>query len=388
MKRAIVLILDGVGIGELPDAAEYHDRGSNTLGNLAQSCGGLTLPILEKLGLGNIAPIKGVKPTDKPLACFGKMTEKSPGKDSTSGHWELFGLVLKEPFPTYPDGFPDEIIKEFETKIRHRILGNLAASGTEIIKKLGDAHIATKRPIVYTSADSVFQIACHIDVFSLDELYGFCEIARALLHGKHNVARVIARPFTGKSPIFYRTKDRRDYSIPPPEPTLLDLAKEKGLDVIVIGKIDDLFSHRGYTKSYHSVNDLECVDFTLKAMDQINNGLIIVNFIQFDMDWGHRNDIEGFNQGLIEIDQGIERIIEKTDGDDLLFITADHGNDPTTASTDHSREYVPILVLTAKRTGTDLGTRKTFSDLAKTIACYLDIEGIKNGQNFLDACLA
>lgn len=388
MKRAIVLILDGVGIGELPDAAEYGDEGSNTLVNLARFCGGLKLPVLERLGLGNITAIKGVKHVDKPLACFGKMAEKSSGKDSTSGHWELFGLVLKKPFPTYPNGFPDEIIKEFESRINHKVIGNFPVSGTEIIKRLGDEHIKTKRPIVYTSADSVFQIACHIDVFSLEELYKFCEIARKLLTGKHSVARVIARPFRGESPDFYRTKDRRDYSIPPPEPTLLDIVKENGLDVIAIGKIDELFGHRGYTKSYHSLNDLECVNFVLKALNEIDSGLIVANFIQFDMDWGHRNDTEGFKNGLIEIDKGIGNIIEKIKNDDILFITADHGNDPTTPSTDHSREYVPILALTSKRGGGNLGVRKSFSDLAQSIAHYFNINGIKNGENFLDVCLA
>jgi phosphopentomutase len=362
MKRAIVLILDGVGIGELPDAAEYGDEGSNTLVNLARSCGGLKLPVLEQLGLGNITAIDGVKQVDKPLACFGKMAEKSPGKDSTSGHWELFGLILEKPFPTYPNGFPDEIIKEFETRINHKVIGNTPASGTEIIKKLGDEHIHTGKPIVYTSAD--------------------------ILTKEHNVARVIARPFTGESPDFYRTKDRRDYSILPPEPTLLDIVKENGLNVIAIGKIDDLFGHRGYTKSYHSVNDLECVNFVLKAINEIDKGLIIANFIQFDMDWGHRNDTVGFKNGLIEIDRGIGKIIEKIEENDILFITADHGNDPTTPSTDHSREYVPILALTSKRSGKNLEVRKSFSDLAKTIAQYFGINGIKNGKTFLNDCIA
>jgi phosphopentomutase len=388
MKRAIVLILDGVGIGELPDAAQYGDQGSNTLGNLAQSCGGLRLPVLEKLGLGNIIPIMGIAQADKPLASFGKMAERSPGKDSTSGHWELFGIILDKPFPTYPNGFPEDLIREFETKIHHKVLGNIAASGTEIIKKLGDEHISTKKPIVYTSADSVFQIACHIDVFDPSELYRFCKIARSLLIGENQVGRVIARPFAGKSPDFYRTRERRDFSILPPEPTLLDLAKDRGFEVTAIGKIDELFGHRGYTDSYHSVNDSECIDLTLQAMKQSGDGLIIANFVQFDMDWGHRNNIEGFKQGLIEIDQGIGLIIKNIGKDDILFITADHGNDPTTPSTDHSREYVPILGLTARHNGVNLGIRKTFSDLAKTIGRYLDINGVKNGQDFLDACIA
>ena len=387
MKRAIVLVLDGVGIGELPDAAEYGDEGSNTLGNLAHSCGGIKLPVLEKLGLGNISSIEGVNRVEKPRAHFGKMAERSPGKDSTSGHWELFGLILKNPFPTYSRGFPEEIIQQFESKIHHKILGNIPASGTEIIAKLGEEHIETKRPIVYTSADSVFQIACHVDVFSLDALYEFCEIARELLQGEHGVARVIARPFAGRSPHFYRTKDRRDYSLPPPEPTLLDIAKEHGYNVIAIGKIDELFSHRGYTKSYHSVSNRECAALVLQAMDAINGGLIIANFVQFDMDWGHRNDVEGFKNGLIEIDSEIAKIVKKVRKNDMLFITADHGNDPTTPSTDHSREYVPILVLTSQHNGSDLGIRETFSDLAKTIARYLKLNGIKNGQDFLDSCI-
>ncbi len=387
MKRAIVLVLDGVGIGELPDAADYGDEGSNTLGNLAHSCGGIELPVLEELGLGNISSIEGVNRVDNPHANFGKMAERSPGKDSTSGHWELFGLILEKPFPTYSEGFPDDIIKKFESEIHHKILGNIPASGTEIIVELGDEHIKTKRPIVYTSADSVFQIACHVDVFSLDTLYEFCKIARELLQGEHGVARVIARPFAGKSPHFYRTEDRRDYSLPPPEPTLLDITKDKGYNVIAIGKIDELFGHRGYTKSCHSVNDLECAALVLQAMDAINDGLIIANFVQFDMDWGHRNDVLGFKNGLIEIDTEIERIVQKLRKNDILFITADHGNDPTTPSTDHSREYVPILVLTSQYNGSNLGTRKTFSDLAKTIARYLNLDGIKNGQDFLNNCI-
>ncbi len=388
MKRAIVLILDGVGIGELPDAKEYGDQGSNTLVNLAKSCGGLNLPFLEELGLGNIADIEGVKKVKNPRACYGKMAERSAGKDSTSGHWELFGVILKKPFPTYPDGFPDEIIKELESKFGHKILGNKPASGTEIIKELGEEHIRTKSPIVYTSADSVLQIACHIDVFSLEQLYKFCEIAREVMQGEHGVARVIARPFAGSAPDFYRTKDRRDFSLPPPEPTLLDLARKKGLGVIVIGKVDDLFSHRGYDRSYHSVNDLECVDYVLKAMDELKQGLIVANFVQFDMDWGHRNNIEGFKNGLIEIDPGLRKIIEKKSPQDLIFITADHGNDPTTPSTDHSREYVPILACSGKVPGVNLGIRGSFSDLAKTIARYLDIEGIHYGEDFLDDCLS
>jgi phosphopentomutase len=257
-----------------------------------------------------------------------------------------------------------------------------------IIQELGDEHIATKRPIVYTSADSVFQIATHVDVFSTDELYTFCTIARELLQGKYSVARVIARPFAGESPQFYRTRARRDFSLEPPEPTLLDIAKERDYEVIVIGKVDDLFGHRGYTKSYHSVNDLECIDYVLKALQDTNKALIVANFVQFDMDWGHRNDIVGFKNGLIELDEGIAKITKTLESTDILIITADHGNDPTTTSTDHSREYVPLLVLTSAQHGSNLGVRKSFADVAKTIARYFDINGIKNGEDFLDICLS
>jgi phosphopentomutase len=273
------------------------------------------------------------------------------------------------------------------------VIGNIPASGTEIIKKLGEEHIRTKSPIVYTSADSVFQIACHVGVYNLSELYGFCETARAMLTGEHSVARVIARPFAGAAPDFYRTKDRRDFSVPPPESTLLDLAKSKGYEVIAIGKIDNLFAERGYTRSYHSVSNQECVKYVLEAMTEPDNRFIIANFVQFDMDWGHRNDVPAFARGLTEIDAGLGAVIGAMGTEDLLFITADHGNDPTTPSTDHSREYVPILVYPASAlpvgrgnvnngTGKDLGVRNSFADLAQTIAVYLDIEGVRNGENF------
>ncbi len=384
MARVVVLILDGVGVGELPDAYRYNDQGSNTLGNLSKAVGGLKLPFLESLGLGNIIDIQGVKKFDNPQASYGKMAEMSPGKDSTTGHWELMGVILRKPFPTYPEGFPKELIKEFEKRIGYKTLGNYPASGTEIIKDLGIEHITKKMPIVYTSADSVFQIACHIDVFNLDQLYRFCEIARELLQGEHGVARVIARPFAGKSPNFYRTKDRKDFSLKPPQPTLLDRTKNSGFAVIAVGKIDDLFAHQGYTKSYHSVNNLECVEYVLNAMKEVDNGLIIANFVQFDMDWGHRNDIENFARGLEMMDSGIERIAKSLNLDDLLFITADHGNDPTTPSTDHSREYVPVIAYIKSKKGREIGVRKTFSDLAQTIARYMGIDGIQNGEEFLE----
>uniref|UniRef100_A0A7C4TIC0 Phosphopentomutase n=1 Tax=candidate division WOR-3 bacterium TaxID=2052148 RepID=A0A7C4TIC0_UNCW3 len=382
-RRIIVLILDGVGIGELPDAKEYNDQGSNTLVNLARSVGGLHLPNLEILGLGNIAEIKGVKRIERPIASFGKMAEKSPGKDSTTGHWELMGVILEKPFPLYPNGFPETIIREFESRIGYKTIGNIPASGTEIIKKLGQEHIEKKMPIVYTSADSVFQIACHIEVFPLAEIYKFCEIAREILQGEYGVARVIARPFAGRYPDFYRTPDRKDYSLPPPEPTLLDRAKEKGYEVIVVGKVDNIFANRGYTRSYHSVNNLECIKFVSQSLEELKEGLIIANFVQFDMDWGHRNDIKGFARGLEDLDNSLRGIINAIKKDDLLFITADHGNDPTTPSTDHSREYVPLLAYHKGSPGKNLGIRESFADLAKTSGHYLNIKEIRNGTSFL-----
>ncbi|MDH4210987.1 MAG: phosphopentomutase [candidate division WOR-3 bacterium] len=386
MKRAIVLILDGVGIGALPDAAQYGDEGSNTLVNLAEQCNGLDLPVLESLGLGNITDIMGVKRVSEPLAFFGKMAEQSPGKDSTSGHWELCGVILEKPFPTFPKGFPADIISEFEKQIGHEILGNVPASGTEIIKRLGEKHIREKKPIVYTSADSVFQVACHIDVFNVEELYSFCKTARAMLQGEYGVARVIARPFAGTFPEFYRTKDRRDFSMAPPAPTLLDIVHEDGTKVTVIGKVDDLFSHRGFDESFHSVNNLECIDFVLDSMKEEHDALIVANFVQFDMDWGHRNDVEGFGKGLVEMDKGLGRIIRQARDEDIIFITADHGNDPTTPSTDHSREHVPILAYRNGFAGQNVGIRETFADLAKTTANFLGIGGIKNGKDFLEDC--
>ncbi len=382
MKRAIVLILDGVGVGELPDAAQYHDEGSNTLGNLARVCGGLNLPVLGRLGLGNITDITGVPPAASPQASWGKMAERSPGKDSTTGHWELMGLILEKPFPTYPRGFPADIIRDIEAAIGHPVLGNYPASGTEIIKDLGLEHMRRRMPIVYTSADSVFQIACHVDTFPLAELYRFCEIVRQRLQGENAVARVIARPFAGQAPDFYRTPDRRDYSLLPPQPTLLDRFQERSLPVVAIGKIDNLFGNRGYSVTYHSVNNPECVQYVIRALAEVSGGLIIANFVQFDMDWGHRNDVGGFQRGMVEIDKALDRILSRIRSDDAVFITADHGNDPTTPSTDHSREYVPVLAYQPTRSAAGLGVRRSFADLARTIAQEFGIDGITHGEAF------
>uniref|UniRef100_A0A7C6EAS3 Phosphopentomutase n=1 Tax=candidate division WOR-3 bacterium TaxID=2052148 RepID=A0A7C6EAS3_UNCW3 len=384
MPRAIIIVLDGIGIGELPDASQYNDEGSNSLGNLAKKVGGLFLPNLASLGLGNIIELKGVERQTKPKGSFGKMAEKSPGKDSTTGHWEIAGVILNQCFPIYPNGFPKELIEELEKAIGRKILGNIPASGTAIIEQLGEEHMRTGFPIVYTSADSVFQIAAHEDVIPVNELYEMCKLARRLLSGKHCVGRVIARPFIGSVGNFRRTKNRKDFSLEPPEPTLLDIAKMNGYPVIVIGKVDELFAHRGYTKSFHSVNNQECIDLTLQAIKDYPTGLIFTNLIQFDMDWGHRNDYLAYYNGLKEFDARLPEIISQLSADDLLAITADHGNDPTTPSTDHSREYVPLLIYSKSLlSGIDLGTRETFADLGQTVAEYLRLPALTNGKSFL-----
>ena len=383
--KVLLIILDGVGIGALPDAAAYGDEGSNTLANLASAFGGLNLPNLERLGLGNISPIAGIEPQQAPLGCFGRMAEASPGKDSTSGHWEIAGLVLDTPFPTYPDGFPPEVIDAFTEATGKGVLGNKAASGTEIIKELGDEHVNTGKLIVYTSADSVFQVAAHTDIVPLEELYEICLTARALLTGRHAVGRVIARPFTGPSGAYTRTPDRKDFSVCPPRMTLLDQMKEKGLETISIGKVDYLFSKRGFTGSVHTKSNADAVGKIIKTMGEPHKGLIFSNLVDFDMLWGHRNDIKGFRQGLEEFDLALPGIMEALAEGDLLFITADHGNDPTTPSTDHSREHVPLLGWgKGLREGVDLGTRKTFSDLGATIG---EVFGIKTeaGESFLES---
>ncbi|MEO0067540.1 MAG: phosphopentomutase [candidate division WOR-3 bacterium] len=383
--RAIIIVLDGVGCGELPDAGRFNDCGSNTLAHLADAVGGLFLPNLARLGLGNIIRIKGVPAQKKPEAAYGKMAEKSAGKDSTTGHWEIAGIITREPFPVFPDGFPPDLIRGFESRIGRRVIGNVAASGTEIINRLGEEHLKTGFPIVYTSADSVFQIAAHIDVIPVKELYRFCEIARELLTGPYRVARVIARPFAGRPGSFYRTAERKDFSLPPPERTLLDNVKEAGLEVFGIGKIDDLFAGQGLTKNHHSVNNEECIDFIFSALKENKPGLIFANLVQFDMEWGHRNDPKGFAKGLMDFDSRLNEILLALKPSDILFITADHGCDPTTKSTDHSREYVPLLVYGEKaKPGIDLGTRETFADLGATAAEFLGVKPTSAGKSFLN----
>ena len=375
INRVIVIVLDSVGIGELPDAADFGDVGSNTLGNMARVVGGLNVPNMEKMGLGNIAILDGVIPQEKPTAVFGKMAEVSPGKDTTTGHWEMMGLQLEKAFPLYPDGFPPEVMDVFEERIGRGTLGNYPSSGTVILDKLGEEHVRTGKPIIYTSGDSVFQIAAHEEIIPINELYQICEIAREQLRGDHEVSRIIARPFIGTPGNFTRTANRHDYSVVPPEPTLLDGLQEAGFMVNAIGKINDIFVGQGITEYVYTADNLDGVDKTIAAIrDQKKRGLIFTNLVDFDAKFGHRNNPQGYANSLAEFDRRLPEIVEALAEDDILVLTADHGNDPTTPSTDHSREYVPILVTGQEiNPGVNIGVRRTFADLATTIA---DIFGI------------
>ncbi len=379
-----MLILDACGVGELPDAAEYGDTGSNTIGNIAKFSGGLEMPNMAKMGLGNIISIEGVPPSEKPLAYYGKMAEVSKGKDSTIGHWELAGLISRQPFPVYPVGFPDEIIGEFKKLTGKGVLGNKPASGTEIIAELGKEHMRTGDLIVYTSADSVFQIAAHTDIVPLADLYRYCEIAREMLIGEHGVSRVIARPFVGEPGNFRRTADRKDFSLVPPQDTILDKLKAANYDVITVGKVDYLFAGRGVTKTNHTKSNAHGIDVIIdKLSGEEFSGLLFANLVDFDMLWGHRNNAEEFGRGLEFFDSRLPAIINALRDDDLLIITADHGCDPTTPSTDHSREYVPLLVYSnIFQDGGSLGTRGTFADIAATVADNFGVDGMIDGTSF------
>jgi phosphopentomutase len=382
--RALVLLLDGCGVGELPDATNYGDEGSSTIPNIAKACEEFALPNLQRLGLGNIVDVKHVPPSLSPLASYGKLQEFSPGKDSITGHWELMGVRLDKPFPVFPEGIPSDMIKRFEKAVKRNVLGGYPCSGTVIIEQLGEEHLKTGRPIVYTSADSVFQIACHKDVVPLQELYRMCEIARKLFP---DIGRVIARPFIGTVGDFKRTPERKDYSLAPSSATLLDILKNNGFPVIGIGKVDTLFGCRGFTDSIHTSSNRQGMDTVLETMTKVKNGLIFTTLVDFDMLWGHRNDVEGFARGLMEFDEWLPSFIERLKKDDMLIITADHGNDPTTPSTDHSREYVPLLIKGEKiKQGINLNTRN-MTDLAGTLADYFGVE-IKKGKSFLKEILA
>lgn len=369
LRKVTIIVLDSAGIGSLPDAGLYGDHGCNTLGNCSLAVGGLNLSHLGELGLGLLTSLAGVPAVDKPLANYGKMAERSPGKDTTTGHWELAGIILEKPFPVYPDGFPPEIIEPFKQRIGRDILGNKAASGTGIIEELGAEHMRTGYPIVYTSADSVFQIAAHEEVIPLEELYRMCGIARELLTGKHEVGRVIARPFVGTPGAFERTANRHDYSVKPPARTVLDLLVEHGFEVVGVGKIHDIFAGEGISRAVHTKNNTDGVDQTLALMKEDFSGLLFTNLVDFDQKYGHRNDPRGYAGALEEFDRRLPEIMAALGERDVLLITADHGTDPTTPGTDHTREYVPLLVYgPGLKQGVDLGVRDSFSDVAATVA--------------------
>ncbi len=384
VNRFVVIVLDSVGIGEAPDAAAFGDVGCHTLGNIARTVGGLKLPNMEAMGLANIAILEGVLPQLEPLAAYGKMTEISAGKDTTSGHWELMGIEVNKAFPVYPNGFPPEVMDRYQAETGRGWLGNYPASGTVIIDELGKEHIRSGKTIVYTSGDSVFQIAAHEEVIPVDELYKICRIAREILRGKHEVGRVIARPFVGTPGNFTRTANRRDFSVKPLAPTLLDALKEAGQMVYAVGKIEDIFVGQGITDAVHTVSNMDGVDKTIAAMrTRREKGLIFTNLVDFDAKFGHRNNPQGYANALVEFDQRLPEIMDALDQGDVLVITADHGNDPTYPGTDHTREYVPILVVGAPvKRGVNIGVRSTYADLAATIADVLGVKPPPRGVSF------
>ncbi|HEY3279429.1 MAG TPA: phosphopentomutase [Gemmatimonadales bacterium] len=381
-KRAALVVLDGLGIGPAPDTDAYGDAGSDTLGNVARAVGGLRLPNLERLGLGKDRPIPGLAPGVRPAAAHGIAQPASPGKDSTTGHWELCGVVLERAFRTYPKGFPTALLEELSRRTGRGWLGNVAASGTAILADLGAEHQQSGKWIVYTSADSVFQVAAHEATIPLDELYRACAIARELLVGEHVVSRVIARPFLGTPGDYRRTPHRKDFSIAPEGATLLDRLAEAGVPRVGIGKVDDLFAGRNIT-SEHTPTNADAYRLIEEALDTLDTGFVFVNVIEFDQSWGHRNDVAGFHQGLQELDAWVPRLVARLRGDDLVILTADHGNDPTTPSTDHSREVVPVLVVGPRIRPVALGVRRTFADLGQTVAEYFGVGRLAAGTSFL-----
>lgn len=385
--RVIWIVLDGVGAGALPDAAFYGDDGTHTLAHTAEAVGGLCLPYLERIGLGNIAAIRGVPPCGDTEGAFGLMREVSPGKDSTTGHWELTGLVLDRPFPVYPNGFPDELVRRFEMLIGRKVLGNRPASGTQIIEELGEEHLRTGKPILYTSADSVFQLAAHKAVIPLKELYEMCRKARNLLQGEHAVSRVIARPFVGRPGAFRRVaSDRMDLSLPPPRPTVLDLCREAGLPVVGVGKVGDLFAGRGFQRSPHTSGNRETMSRLLDEVRTGGEGILMANLVDFDMLYGHRRDPRGFAGALLELDAFLPRLREAMLRGDVLLLVSDHGCDPTHRGTDHTREHAVLFVLGDEiRRGVNLGVRSSLADAGKSVAELLGLDGsVLDGTSFAE----
>jgi phosphopentomutase len=386
-RRAAIIVLDGVGIGAAPDAADYGDVGSDTLGNLSRAIGGMDLPNLARVGLGNIAPLAGVNERTDAAGGWGLMIPKSAGKDSTTGHWEIAGVHLSRPFPTYPRGFPKAVVDEFERRTGRPVIGNVVGSGTTVLNDFGPEHQRTGAWILYTSADSVFQIAAHEEVIRLDELYRGCQIARDMLVVPNDVSRVIARPFIGEPGHYTRTKNRRDYSIQPPSETLLDALEAAGIPRAGVGKVDDLFAARGIT-STHTASNADGLDAIKMWLRTALNGLLFANLVDFDQAFGHRNDVPGFYGALREFDAALPGLLALLREDDLLFITADHGNDPTTSSTDHARECVPLLAVGPRVRSVALGRRSTFSDLGATVGEWLGVAFRGRGTSFLSQLVA
>ena len=382
MRRAAIIVLDGVGVGPTHDTGRYGDTGSDSLGNVARAAGGLRLPNLERLGLGRLRSFPGVSPDLIPEGAWGACHPASAGKDSTTGHWELCGVVLETPFPTYPQGFPAALLDEFSARTGRGWLCNRPASGTAVLDEFGERHQREGKWIVYTSADSVFQIAAHEEVVPLAELYRACEAARAMLQGEHGVSRVIARPFVGTPGHWTRTARRKDYSLPPPGRTLLDLAEAAGLPRVGVGKVDDLFAGRGIT-SIHTPTNGEAYRLIEAALASMRRGLLFANVIEFDQTWGHRNDVPGYLGGLAELDEALPRMLRNVQADDLIIFTADHGNDPTTPSTDHSREAVPVLVTGPRVRPVPLGERGSLADIGQTVAEFLGLDPLPVGTSFL-----
>ncbi len=389
INRVIWIVLDSLGMGEMPDAERYGDKGTNTLGNIARVRGELAIPHMRELGLGNIEGMRYISPVDKPLGAYGRLAEVSAGKDTTTGHWEMTGIYSPKPFPVFPHGFSGDILDRFtaETGVPG-ILGNFPASGTEIINRLGNEHMKLRYPIIYTSADSVFQIACHEDIYPLESLYKMCRVARKLLTGRNGAARVIARPFIGENGNFTRTSNRRDFSLKPSSDNLLVRMKDAGLDVIAVGKIEDIFANVGITQSIHTNDNMDGVVQTISLMQQENKGLIFTNLVDFDMKWGHRNDVEGYAKALEEFDRVLPDIRKAMKKEDLLILTADHGCDPTTPGTDHTREYVPLLICGDKvKEDVDLKTGKTFANIGQTVADIFGMKPLAIGESLKDKLL-
>ncbi|MFN2326223.1 MAG: phosphopentomutase [Gemmatimonadales bacterium] len=382
MRRAALIVLDGLGVGPAPDTAAYGDEGSDSLGNVARAVGGLDLPNLQRLGLGNLATLPGVPPAEHPTAAWGVAQPASAGKDSTTGHWELCGHVVRQPFPTYPQGFPDALLEEFSRRTGRGVLCNRASSGTAVLDAIGAQHVETGAWIVYTSADSVFQVAAHEAVVPVRELYAGCAVARELCRDEHGVARVIARPFDGQAPDWRRTARRKDFSLAPPGPTLLDRLAAEHIPVVGVGKVDDLFAGRGVSSIHTPTNGdaYAMIDGALKGM---RRGLLFANVIEFDQSWGHRNDVPGYLAGLRELDRAVPRLLRHVQPDDLVIFTADHGNDPTTPSTDHSREVVPVLVYGPGVRAVSIGIRRTLADIGQTMAEFLEVPPLEAGTSFL-----